>query len=193
MDKITHINQVRNFPEFINYNKSTAALHKHMINVTGKQTPKENTPIPIPVFRNTLTQIELTDYNNSEKATIEEAIPEGLRKEFKIFTQLLKHPVSRHLGKQMVITDFPPLSYIEDEDKQPSALHDLETGLVLPEWLAFICAPIFCEKAYIFEDEYKFEFTHLATVLYMYGQFCMSLHSGSVGLFRKDVSLQDHY
>ena len=121
MDKITHINQVTNFPEFIKYNKSTAALHKHMINVTGKQTPKENTPIPIPVFRNTLTQIELTDYNNSEKATIEEAIPEGLRKEFKIFTQLLKHPVSRHLGKQMVIPDFPPLSYFEDKDKQPSA------------------------------------------------------------------------
>ena len=92
-----------------------------MINVTGKQTPKENTPIPIPVFRNTLTQIELTDYNNSEKATIEEAIPEGLRKEFKIFTLLLKHPVSRDLGKQMVIPDFPPLSYFEDKDKQPSA------------------------------------------------------------------------
>ena len=85
--------------------------------------------------------------------------------------------------------DFPPLSYFEDKDKQPSALHDLKTGLVLPEWLAFICAPIFCEKAYIFEDEYKFEFTHLATVLYMNGQFCMSLHSGSVGLFRKDVFL----
>ena len=89
----------------------------------------------------------------------------------------------------MLIPDFPPTSYFEDEDKQPSALHDLQTGLVLPEWLAFICSPIFCEKAFIFEEEYKFEFTHLATVLYMYGQFCMSLHSGSVGLFRKDVFL----
>ena len=85
--------------------------------------------------------------------------------------------------------DFPPLSYFEDKDKQPSALHDLETGLVLPEWLAFICSPILCEKAYIFEDGYKFEFTHLDTALLMYGQFCMSLHSGSVGLFRKDVFL----
>ena len=35
----------------------------------------------------------------------------------------------------------------------------------------------------------KFEFTHLATVLYMNGQFNMSLHSGSVGLFRKEVFL----
>ena len=60
----------------------------------------------------------------------------------------------------MVIPDFPPHSYFEDEDSQTSALHDLKTGLVLPELLAFICAPIFCEKAYILEDKYKFEFTH---------------------------------
>ena len=189
MDKITHIDQVENFTDFINYHKSTAALHNHMSKVTGEETPKKDTHIPIPTFKKSLTQIEITDYNNNEKTVIEEAIPEGLRHDFKIFTQLLRHPVSRDLGRKMLIPDFPPTSYFEDEDKQPSALHDLQTGLVLPEWLAFICSPIFCEKAIIFEEEYKFEFTHLATVLYMYGQFCMSLHSGSVGLFRKDVFL----
>ena len=44
-------------------------------------------------------------------------------------------------------------------------------------------------KKHILEDKYKFEFTHLATILFMYGQFCMSLHSGSVGLFRRDAFL----
>ena len=57
-----------------------------MIKVTGKQIPKNNKPIFLSVFKDSLTQIELTDYNNSEKSVIEEAIPEGLRKDFNIFT-----------------------------------------------------------------------------------------------------------
>ena len=70
MDKMAHIKQVNDFQKFIQYNNSPLALHNHMTKVTGKQIPKNKTPIPITVFKDTLTQIELTDYNNSEKAVI---------------------------------------------------------------------------------------------------------------------------
>ena len=37
------------------------------------------------------------------------------------------------------------------------------------------------------KPQYNLELTHLALVLYIYGQNCISLHSSHIGLFRGDV------
>ena len=39
------------------------------------------------------------------------------------------------------------------------------------------------------DPQYNLELTHLAVILYLYGQFHVSLHSSHIGLFRSDVYL----
>ena len=39
------------------------------------------------------------------------------------------------------------------------------------------------------QPRYNLELTHLAVILYVYGNFCISLHSSHIGLFRSDVYL----
>ena len=60
---------------------------------------------------------------------IEESIPQGLMKDFEILTKILKHPARLALGRQLVIPDFPPLSYFSDTDTEPTALHDTKTKM----------------------------------------------------------------
>ena len=43
------------------------------------------------------------------------------------------------------------------------------------------------EDSEMLKPPYNLELTHLALILYVYGQNCISLHSSNIGLFRKDV------
>ena len=80
------------------------------------------------------------------------------------------------------------MNYFEN-DKCPTELHNLETGLVQPDYLAFLCSQVLDDDSPMLEPKYNLELTHLAVILYIYGQFCVSLHSSHIGLFRSDVYL----
>ena len=79
------------------------------------------------------------------------------------------------------------MHYFEVKDDCPTPLHDLETGLVQPDYLAFLCSQVLDDNSPMLGPKFNLELTHLALVLYIYGQYCVSLHSSHIGLFRGDV------
>ena len=86
------------------------------------------------------------------------------------------------------VPDLPPNEYFQT-NKWPTAIHYVNTGMINSAYLAFLCSPLLNEDRTILEESYKLELTYLASVLFVYGQFCVSTHASSMGLFKPEVFL----
>ena len=87
--------------------------------------------------------------------------------------------------------DLPPDSYFEHPPDHPTPpptpLHNLNTGLLKPHYLAFLCGQALSQQEEMLKPVYQEHLTHLAAVLYVLGNFLLSTHSSNIGLFKPEV------
>ena len=91
-------------------------------------------------------------------------------------------------ANRICVPNLPPDEYFQIE-KCPTAIHEVKTELINPEYLTFLCYPLLDEARTIFEELYKLELVYLAAILLVYGQFWVSTHASSMGLFKLDEFL----
>ena len=169
----------------MDYSKSTDALHEFFAEQTGLQIEKL---IPQAEFVKTLKQIELVDFKGDREVMIKHWITHpAIRANFNIFFRLFQDRAFQGVSKRYSVPDHPPRHYFENKEDCPTPLHNLETGLVQPDYLAFLGSQVIDDDSEMLKLQYKLELTHLALVLYIYGQNCVSLHSSCIGMFRGDV------
>ena len=100
---------------------------------------------------------------------------------------MFKNRVFQDVSKRYSVPDHPPRHYFNNKRDCPTPLHDLNTGLVKPDYLAYLCSQVIDNDSEMLKPQYTLELTHLALILYIYGQNCVSLHSSHIGLFSGDV------
>ena len=187
MEKITNLRQLnpQDVDKFIDYSKSTAALNAFFACQTGVQVDER---MPQAEFVKTLKKIELVHFKNDREVMIKHWITDPyIRKDFDKFFNMLKDRVFQDVSKRYSVPDHPPRHYFYNKDDCPTPLHNLDTGLVRPDYLAYVCSQVIDNDSEMLKPEYILELTHLALILYIYGQNCVSLHSSHIGLFRGDV------
>ena len=186
MGKITDFTQLKQqeIQEFMEYSKSTAALHEFFAGQTGMHIDKL---IPQAEFLKSLKQIDLVDFGRDREEMIKHWIDHPMmRKDFDRFYSMFKDRAFQNVSKRCSVPDHPPRHYFNNKDDCPTHLHNPETGLVKPEYLAYLCSQLVDENSEMLKPKYHLELTHLALVLYV-NQHCISLHNSHVGLFRGDV------
>ena len=130
----------------------------------------------------------MVDFKGNREVMIKHWITHPtIRKDFDIFFKMFKNRAFQDVSKRYSVPDHPPRHYFKNKKDCPTPLHNLETGLVQPDYLAFLCSQVMDEDSEMLKPQYNLELTHLALVLYVYGQNCISLHSSNIGLFRRDV------
>ena len=175
MGKITNLKQLnpQKLEEFINYSKSQAALHDFFAGQTGLQTEKR---ISQAEFVKTLKKIELVDFKGDRELMIKHWITHpDIRTDFDKFFNMFRDRAFQGIAKRYSVPDHPPRHYFENENDCPTPLYNLETGLVEPDYLAYLCCQVIDDDAEMLKPQYNLELTHLALVLYIYGQNCVSL------------------
>ena len=144
--------------------------------------------IPQAEFVKTLKRVELVDFKGNREVMIMHWITHpDIRENFDIFFRLFQDRSFQNVSKRYSVPDHPPRHYFENKKDCPTPFHDLETGLVQPDYLAFLCSQVIDDDSEMLKSEYYLELTHLALVLYIYGENCISLHISHIGLFRGDV------
>ena len=128
------------------------------------------------------------DFKNNSKVMIRHWITNPyIRKDFDTFFNMFKNRVFQDVSKRYSVPDHPPRHYFNNKNDCPTPLHNLDTGLVKPDYLAYLCSQVIENDSEMLKPQYTLELTHLALILYIYGQNCVSLHSSHIGLFRGDV------
>ena len=144
--------------------------------------------IPQAEFVKNLTIVELLDFKGDREVMIKHWITHpAIRANFNIFFRLFRDRAFQGVSKHYSVPDHPPRHYFENKKDCPTPLHNLETGLVQPDYLAFLCSQVIDDDSEMLKPQHKLKLTHLALVLYIYGQNCISLHSSHIGLCRGDV------
>ena len=183
--KKMNMNQIQSPEEiekYVQYATSPAAFHYFM---KEQLPPSTDDVIPIDTFLDTLTQAKLVIYTCPEEA-IRDYIPPQLRPEFDKFYSMLTDPQFIETSRKLRLPDYPQM-HVWNTDDEPSPLHNIDTGLVLPEWLAFCATQMLDPKDILFDKRFETELALLAAITFVYGNFVISLHASHIGLFREDV------
>ena len=80
---------------------------------------------------------------------------------------MFKDRAFQNVSKRCSVPDHPPRHYFNNKDDCPTPLHNPETGLVKPEYLAYLCSQLVDENSEMLKPKYHLELTHLALVLYV--------------------------
>ena len=155
MGKITNLRQLnpQDLEQFIDYSKSQAALNNFFSGQTGLQVEKM---IPQAEFVKTLKRIELVDFKGDREVMIKHWIthPE-IRTNFNKFFNMFKNRVFQDISKRYSVPDHPPRHYFENKDDCPTPLHNLETGLVQPDYLAYLCSQVIEDDSEMLKPQYN--------------------------------------
>ena len=168
--------------EFVKYATSPSALHNFL---KEQLPPSTDQIIPIGTFLKTLSRAKMVIYNNPEEA-IADYIPNQLRDQFNQFFNMFKDKAFISASAKLRLPDYPQM-YVWNTEDEPSPLHDTKLGIVLPKWLAFCSSQMLKEDDVILQPEFATELALLASLIFIYGQFTVSLHANHTGLFREDV------
>ena len=168
--------------EFVTYATSPSALHNFM---KEQLPPSTDQVIPIGSFLKNLSRAKMVIYNTPEEA-IQDFIPEEVREQFDQFFTMFKDKDFISTSAKLRLPDYPQM-WVWGTPQEPSSLHDVNTGLVLPKWLAFCTTQMLSEDDVILQPEFATELALLASMIFVYGQFTISLHANHTGLFREDV------
>ena len=168
--------------DYVKYATSPSALHNFM---KEQLPPSTDQVIPIGSFLKTLTRAKLVIYESPEQA-IRDYIPTQLRPEFDQFFTMFRDKQFIKTSSELRLPDYPQM-WVWNTPHQPSPLHDINTGLVLPKWLAFCATQMLSEDDIILQPEFETELALLASLMFVYGQFTISLHANHTGLFREDI------
>ena len=168
--------------EYVKYATSPSALHNF---IREQLPPSSDQVIPIGNFVKNLRRAKMVIYNSPEQA-IADYIPEQLREQFDQFFTMFKDKEFIQASADLRLPDYPQM-WVWGTNEEPSPLHDLNTGLVLPKWLAFCATQMLNKDDIILQPEFATELALLASLIFIYGQFTISLHSSHTGLFREDV------
>ena len=168
--------------EFVTYATSPSALHNFM---KEQLPPSTDQVIPIGSFLDKLSRAKMVIYNTPEEA-IQDFIPEEVREQFDQFFTMFKDRDFISTSAKLRLPDYPQM-WVWGTPQEPSPLHDVNTGLVLPKWLAFCTTQMLSEDDVILQPEFATELALLAAMIFVYGQFTISLHANHTGLFREDV------
>ena len=168
--------------EYVQYATSPSALFNFM---KEQLPPSTDDVIPLGEFLESLHQAKLVIYDTPEQA-IQDYIPPQLRPQFNQFFQMFQDRQFIETSKQLRLPDYPQM-HVWGTPEEPSPLHDINTGLVAPEWLAFCATQMLDTKDILLEKDFETELALLASIIFVYGNFCLSLHQSHIGLFREDV------
>ena len=179
---IDQLQDPKDVDDYLRYATSPSALYTFM---KKQLPPTTDDVIPLDTFLNSLTQAKLVIYENPEQA-IRDYIPHQLRPQFDQFFQMFKDPHFINTSKQLRLPDYPQMHVWGTKD-EPSPLHDLDSGLVRPSHLAFCATQMLDTDDVLLEAEFETELALLASIIFVYGNFVVSLHQSHIGLFREDV------
>ena len=168
--------------EYLKYATSPSVLYNFM---KEQLPPSTDQVVPIGTFLKELKLAKLVQYNNPEEA-IRDYIPEQLREEFDQFFKMFRDPQFIKTSAQLRLPDYPQMKLWNTKD-EPSPLHDINTGLVLPKYLAYCTTQMLSEDDVILQPGFETELAQLAALMFCYGNFTVSLHANHIGLFREDV------
>ena len=168
--------------DFVTYATSPSSLHNFM---REQLPPSIDQVIPIGSFLKTLSKAKMVIYNTPEEA-IQDYIPTEVREEFDQFFTMFKDKDFISASASLRLPDYPQM-WVWGTEFEPSSLHDINTGLVLPKWLAFCTTQMLSKDDIILQPEFATELALLAALIFVYGQFTISLHANHTGLFREDV------
>ena len=179
---IDQLQSPEDIQEFVKYATSPSALH----NFIKEQLPvSSDQVIPIGTFLKNLCRAKMVIYNTPEQA-IQDYIPKQLRTQFDQFFTMFRDKQFIKASAELRLPDYPQM-WVWGTPEEPSPLHDINTGLVLPKWLAFCATQMLSEDDIILQPEFETELALLAALIFTYGQFTISLHASHTGLFREDV------
>ena len=95
--------------------------------------------VPIQEYMKTVKREQLVK-GESKKEVIENWVPPALRKEEKTFLRHFRDPVYLESANRICVPNLPPDEYFQIE-KCPTAIHEVKTELINPEYLTFCVIP----------------------------------------------------
>ena len=122
MGKITDLKQLKpqDVHKFMDYSKSTAALHDFFAAQTGMNLDKL---IPQAEFIKSLKQIKLVDFKGNREVMIKQWITHPtIRKDFDIFFRMFKNRAFQDVSKRYSVPDHPPRHYFKNKKDCPTPL-----------------------------------------------------------------------
>ena len=95
--------------EYLDYSKSTAALHDFFVSQTGIRMPNM---IPNSTFIKSLKRIDLVDFKNDRETLIKNWIDDPIiRADFEIFFRFFLDRALHSISKRYSTPDHPPMNY----------------------------------------------------------------------------------
>ena len=123
----------------------------------------------------------------TEQQIISDYIPNCLLENFHEFFQLFSDPVFVRFSAEFSLP-YPPNDQLMSSDP-PDKLH-LDNGLIHPKILAATACQFLSHSHPLLQNQYKLELTKLACIMYVYGQFGLSLHALDTGWFKRQFEVK---
>ena len=185
--KIHNIAQVKqeDLQPFIQYNKSQSRL-ADFVKEQLPQSEQLYDARSVDELLNSIPTPKWICYENVEQV-IDDYIPNCLLPTFQEFFIHFSDPVFIRFSSEFCLP-YPPNATLTSSDP-PDILH-LNNGLIHPKTLAATSCQFLSYNHPLLKEEYKLELTKLACIMFIYGQFGLSLHALDTGLFKRQFEVK---